>query len=102
MADNLSIVQRVKFYEFGSNTHWQPGEPVGAPVSTFHQIQYLPLPYAMPDLDQTLSVARLDCGQDLHKQLIEFGGAAKVWMTVLFEYESVNPLANISSLLNSI
>ena len=48
----------------------------------------------MPDLDQALSGARLDCGQDLHKQLIEFGGAAKVWMTVQVEYEPVNPLAN--------
>ena len=48
----------------------------------------------MPDLDQALSGARLDCGRDLHKQLIEFGGAAKVWMTVQVEYESVNPIAN--------
>ena len=48
----------------------------------------------MPDPDQALSEARLDCGRDLHKQLIEFGGAAKVWMTVQVEYEPVNPLAN--------
>ena len=48
----------------------------------------------MPDLDKTLSGARVDCGRDLHKQLIEFGGAAKVWMTVQFEYEPVNFLAN--------
>ena len=48
----------------------------------------------MPGLDKALSIARVDCGQDLHKQLIEFGGAAKVWMTVQVEYEPVNPLAN--------
>ena len=48
----------------------------------------------MQDLDQEHSGARLDCGRDLHKQLIEFGGAAKVWMTVQVEYEPVNPLAN--------
>ena len=48
----------------------------------------------MPDLDRALSGARLDCGKDLHKQLIEYGGAAKVWMTVQVEYETVNPLAN--------
>ena len=48
----------------------------------------------MPDLDQALSGASLDCGRDLHKQLIEFGGAAKVWMTVQVEYKPVNPLAN--------
>ena len=48
----------------------------------------------MPDLDQALSEARLDCGRDLHKQLIEFGGAAKVWMTVQVEYELITPLAN--------
>ena len=48
----------------------------------------------MPDLDQALSGARLDSGRDLHKQLIEFGGAAKVWITVQVEYEPVNHLAN--------
>ena len=49
---------------------------------------------AVPDLDQALSIVTLDCGRDLHKQLIEFGGAAKVWMTVQVEYEPVNPWAN--------
>ena len=72
MADNFSIEQSVKFDEFGSNSYWQPGKPVGAPVSTFRQIQYLPLLNAVPDLDQALSSAMLDCGLDLHKQLIEF------------------------------
>ena len=48
----------------------------------------------MPDLDQALSGAKVDCGRDLGKQLFEFGGAAKVWMTVQVEYEPVNPLAN--------
>ena len=76
------------------NLYWQPGQPIGIPVSNFRQIKYLPLPNATPDLDQELSGARLDCGRDLHKQLIEFGGAAKVWMTVQVEYEPVNPMAN--------
>ena len=48
----------------------------------------------MSDLDQARFGARLDCGRDLNKQLIEFGGAAKVWMTVQVEYEPVNPMAN--------
>ena len=48
----------------------------------------------MPDLDQALSGARVDCGRDLHQHLIEYGGAAKVWITVQVEYEPVNPLAN--------
>ena len=48
----------------------------------------------MPDFDQALSGARFDCGRDLHKQLIEFGEAAKVWITVQIEYEPVNSLAN--------
>ena len=74
--------------------YWQPGQPIGAPVSNFRQINYLPLPNALHDLDQALTGARLDCGRDLHKQLIEFGGAAKVWMTVLVEYEPINPMAN--------
>ena len=76
------------------NLYWQQGQPFGAPVRTFRQIKYLPLPNAMPDLDQALSGARLDCEWDLHKQLIEYGGAAKVWMTVQVEYEPVNPLGN--------
>ena len=48
----------------------------------------------MPDPDQALTGARIDCKRDLHKQLIEFGGAAKVWMTVQVEYEAVNLMAN--------
>ena len=48
----------------------------------------------LPDLDQALARARLDCARDLHKQLIEFNEAAKVWMTIQVEYEPVNPLAN--------
>ena len=76
------------------NIYWQLGQPIGAPVTNFRQIKYLPLPNAWPDLDQALSGARLDCGRDLHKQLFEFGGAAKVWITVQVEYEPVNPLTN--------
>ena len=74
------------------NLYWQPGQRIGAPVRTFRQIKYIPLPNAVPDLDQALSGAWVDCGRNLHKQLIEFGGAAKVWMTVQVEYEPVNPL----------
>ena len=49
----------------------------------------------MPDFDQALYKGKLDCGMDLYKQLIEFGGAAKVWMTVLVVYEPVNSQANM-------
>ena len=76
------------------NIYWQPGQTIGAPVCTFRQIKYIPLPNVVPDLDQALSEARVDCGREIHKQLIEFGGAAKVWMTVQVEYEPVNHLAN--------
>ena len=76
------------------NIYWQQGQPIGAPVSNFRQIKYLPLINSVPDLDQALCGARLDCVRDLHKQIIEFGGAAKVWMTVQVEYEPVNPLTN--------
>ena len=76
------------------NLYWQPGLPIGVPASHFRQIKYLPLPNAVPYLDQALSGARVDCARDLHKQLIEFGGASKVWMTIQFEYEPVNPMAN--------
>ena len=48
----------------------------------------------MPDVDQALSGARLDCAKDLQNQLIDYGGAAKVWMTLLMEYEQVNLVAN--------
>ena len=60
------------------NLYWQQGQPIGAQVSNFRQIKYLPLPNAVPDLDQAFAGARVDCGRDLHKQLIEFGGAAKL------------------------
>ena len=76
------------------NLYWEPGQPIGAPVNHFCQIEYLPLPNAVHNLDQALSEAKVDCARDLHEQLIEFGGAAKVWMTVQVEYEPVNPLAN--------
>ena len=47
----------------------------------------------MPNLDQALSGARLDCAGDLDKQLIKFGRAGKVWMTIQVVYEPVNPMA---------
>ena len=72
----------------------QPGQPVGARISFFRQIQYLPLPNAEPDFDQALTRARHDCGQDLHRQLKDFDGAAKVRITVQVEYEPVNPMVN--------
>ena len=74
--------------------YWSDGHPVGAPVLNFRQLQFLPLTDALPDLGKALQEVWLDCGLDLHKQLIEYGGAAKVWMTVLVEYEPVNPMAN--------
>ena len=58
--------------------YWAGGQPVGAPALNFRQLQYLPLPNAELELDQALQGAWVDCGLDLHKQLIEFGGAAKV------------------------
>ena len=33
----------------------------------------------------------MDCALDLHNQLIDFDGAAKVWITVLVEYEPTKP-----------
>ena len=77
-----------------SRAYWQPGHPVGAPARYFRQIRYLPLPNAVPALDKALSGAWLDCGQDLHKQLCEFGGAVKVWVTVQVAYDTVKPMAN--------
>ena len=74
--------------------YWTAGQPVGAPVLNFRQLQYLSLPNAKPDMDKELQGAWLDCGLDLHKQLIEFNGAAKVWMTIQVKYEPVNPMAN--------
>ena len=76
------------------NLYWQPGQFIGAPISTFWQSKYRPFPNAVLDIDQTLSNARVDCGPDFYKQLINFNGAAKVWMTVQVEYSPVNPLAN--------
>ena len=48
-----------------SNLYQEPGQPIGAPVNHFCQIKYLPFPNAMPDLDQALSGAKVDCARDL-------------------------------------
>ena len=64
------------------NFYYQLGQIIGALIRNFRQIKNLPLRNAAPDLDQALFGARLDCGLDLYKQLIEFGEAVKAWMTV--------------------
>lgn len=64
------------------HAYFAAGEPVGAPVLNFRQLQYLPFLKVEVDLDKALHGAWLDCGLDLHKQLIEFGGPDKVWMTI--------------------
>ena len=64
------------------NLCWQQGHLIGALVKNFRQIKYLPFTNAVPDIDQALYGVRLDCGKDLHKQLIEYNGAAKVWMFI--------------------
>ena len=91
MPDNLTDRYR---QTANSRAYWQPGQPVGVPASYFRQIRYLPLPYAVPDLDKALSGAWLDFGQDLHKHLSEFSGAVIVWVTVQVAYEPVKLMAN--------
>ena len=91
MASIRNTQQPHTLHIVNQRTYWAPGQPVGAPVQNFRQIQYLPLPNALPDLDQALSGAWVDCGSDIHKQLIEFGGAAKVWITVQVRYEPAKP-----------
>ena len=71
--------------------YWAPGELVGAPIRYFRQMQYFPLLNVLPILDQALSGAWVDCALDLHNQLSEFGGAAKVWITILVQYEPTKP-----------
>ena len=68
-----------------------PKEAVGVPVRNWRQIQYLQLPNAVSNLDKAFNGSWVDCGFDLHNQLEEFGGAAKVWITVLVRYEPANP-----------
>ena len=48
----------------------------------------------MPDFDQALSKAWLDCGREFHKQQIVLNGACILWITFQVEYKSVNPIAN--------
>ena len=61
-----------------SNLDWQLGQPIGGLVNNFQQIIYIQFPNTVPDLDQALVIAKLDCERDLRKQLIEFGGANKL------------------------
>ena len=74
-------------HNFRNRAYWAPGQLVGAPVRNFLQVQYFPLPNAVPNLDQALSKSWIDCALDLHNLLIELGGAAKVWITVQVQYE---------------
>ena len=78
MAKNFFTVFNVKFYEFSLNHYLQQGELIGAQVTNFRQIHYLLSLIAVPDFDQSLSKARLDCERNFHKQHIEFGGADNV------------------------
>ena len=71
--------------------YWATGETVKAPIRNFRQIQYFPLPNSVPDLDEALSGCWVDCGSDLHNQLEQFDGAAKVWITVQVRYEPAKP-----------
>ena len=91
MPGNLSERPR---QTVNSRAYWQPGQPVGASARYFRQIRYIPLPNAVADLDKALSGAWLDCGQDLHKLIGEFGGAVKVWITVQVTYVPVKSMAN--------
>ena len=77
-----------------SNLYWIQYQLIGLPVSTFRQIIYLPFLNAVLDFDQVLAEAKVDCGRDLHNQLIEYGGAAKVWTTSHVKLKPVNFLAN--------
>ena len=70
---------------------WASGQPIGAPLRNFRQMQYLFLHTAFPNLDQALNGSWVDSALDLHNQLIEFGGAAKVWITVQVQYEPTKP-----------
>lgn len=72
-----------------SNCYWQHGL-FQAIISYFRQIKYLCFFNGVPDLDQAYSEARIDCARDLYKQLIVFGIAVKVWITMLVKYEPVN------------
>ena len=78
-------------HNFRNRAYWAPGQLVGAPVRNFRQVQYFPLPNAVPNLDQALSGSWVDCALDLHNLLIELGGAAKVWITVQVQYEPTKP-----------
>ena len=48
--------------QFNPCAYWQLGQPVGASVTFFRQIQYLPKINTEPHLDEALSGALLGCG----------------------------------------
>ena len=91
MTSIRNIQHPLSIQNVTQRAYWALGQPVGAPVRNFRQIQYLPLPTAQSDLDQALSGALVDCASDIDKQLKEYGGAAKVWITVLVRYEPAKP-----------
>ena len=91
MTSNRVFHQPHSILGVNQRVYWAVGQLVGAPIHNFRQIQYLQLTNSPPDLDQALSGALVDCGFDLDKQLVEFRGAAKAWITVQVRYEPVKP-----------
>ena len=91
MASIRNIQQHHTLWIVTQRAYWAAGQLVGARIRNFRQIQYLPLPNTSPDIDQALSKAWMNCGLDIHKQLVEFWRAAKVLITVQVRYEPAKP-----------
>ena len=70
---------------------WEIGETVGPLLYNFQQIRFFPNNNALPDLDLALDGALVDFGADVHQTIMEYGGAAKIWITLQVRYEPTNP-----------
>ena len=94
-TNTMKSIQNIQQQSFNravnQRAYWAPGQPVGAPVRNFRQIQYLPLLSAAPDLEIAFIGALGDCNTDIDNQLMKFNGAAKVWITVQVRYEPAKP-----------
>ena len=80
----------VKNHLNDGRAYWAIGEKFGPPLLNFQQIRYFPIDNALPDLGLALDGALLDCGGDVHRTIMEYEGAAKIWMTVQVRYEPAN------------
>jgi hypothetical protein len=80
--------------------YWQKGELIGRPFHYFRQIRYFPLEDQRPNLILALEGAIIDCGEDVHKMIIDYRTSYKCWMTLQVQFETAILSASATRIFN--